>query len=78
MFIREGKIYRPSQNCAGRYGIAFNLNHVTKLTENEYEETLVTEVKPAWNKRLQGTHTLNFDKDFTIIDAYSFRKRFSI
>ena len=37
-----------------------------------------TEVKPDWDKKLRGTHTLNFDRDFTIIDVYSFRKRFSI
>ena len=78
LFIQDGKIYRPSQNCSGRYGIGFNINLVTKLTENEYEETLINEVKPLWNKKLKGTHTINFDKDFTVIDAYSFRKRISI
>ena len=78
IFMRDGKIYRPSQNCAGRYGIGFNLNHITRLTENEYEETLVTEIKPYWDKSLRGTHTLNSDKGFTVIDAYSFRSRLSI
>jgi hypothetical protein len=78
IFMSDGKIYRPSQNCAGRYGIGFNINLITKLTEYDYEETLVTEVKPLWDKRLKGTHTLNFDKDFTVIDAYSFRSRLSI
>ena len=75
MFVRDGKICRPSQNCDGRYGIGFNLNHVTKLTESEYEEVLLCDIKPDWDKKLKGTHTLNFDKDFTVIDVYSFRKR---
>ena len=78
IFIQDGKICRPSQNCSGRYGIGFNINHITKLTETEYEETVLSEVKPVWNNKLRGTHTLNFDKNFTIIDAYSFRKRISI
>ncbi len=78
IFLRDGEIYRPSQNCAGRYGVAFNLIHITKLSESEYEETLVTEVKPVWDKSLKGVHTLNSDKDFTVIDAYSFRSRISI
>jgi hypothetical protein len=77
LFIKDGEIYRPSQNCAGRYGNAFNLSQITKLTENEYEEKLVQEVKPDWNNKLRGTHTLNSDKDFTVIDVYSFRKRLS-
>ena len=75
IFIENGEICRPSQNCAGRYGVGFNINHVTKLTENEYEESVITEVKPLWDKKLRGTHTLNFDRDFTVIDVYSFRKR---
>jgi hypothetical protein len=77
IFIQDGKICRPSQNCAGRYGVGFNINHITKLTENEYEESVINEVKPLWDRMLRGTHTLNFDKDFTVIDAYSFRKRIS-
>ena len=78
LFIHEGKIYRPSQDCSGRYGKGFNLNHVTKLTETEYNETMLYEVEPVWDKKLKGTHTLNFDKDFTIIDVYSFRKRLKV
>jgi hypothetical protein len=77
IFIQDGKICRPSQNCAGRYGVGFNINQITKLTENEYEESVINDVKPLWDRQLRGTHTLNFDKDFTVIDAYSFRKRIS-
>jgi len=75
LFVRDSKICRPSQNCEGRYGIGFNINHITKLTESEYEEVLLSDIKPDWDKKLKGTHTLNFDKDFTVIDVYSFRKR---
>lgn len=77
LFIHEGKIYRPSQDCSVRYGKGFRLNQVTKLTDTEYDETMLYEVEPVWDKKLKGTHTLNFDKDFTIIDVYSFRKRIS-
>jgi hypothetical protein len=78
IFIYEGEIYRPSQDCSVRYGKGFNLNHVTKLTETEYDETLITNFETTWDKKLKGTHTYNFDKDFTIIDVYSFRKRLSV
>jgi hypothetical protein len=77
LFIHEGDIYRPSQDCSVRYGKGFNLNKVTKLNETEYDETLISKVEPVWDKKLKGTHTINFDKDFTIIDVYSFRKRLS-
>lgn len=75
IFIHDGKIYRPSQDCAGRYGKAFNINRIVTLTEKYYEEVKVIKVEPDWDRKLKGTHTLNFDKGFTVIDAYSFRKR---
>jgi len=78
LFVHEGNIYRPSQDCSGRYGRGFNINQVTKLTETEYNETLISKVEPIWDKKLKGTHTFNVDKDFTVIDVYSFRKRLSI
>jgi hypothetical protein len=75
VFIHEGKIYRPSQDCAGRYGKAFNINQILTLTETEYEEVPIKKVEPDWDKSLKGTHTFNFDADFTVIDAYSMRRR---
>jgi hypothetical protein len=78
LFIHEDKIYRPSQNCTGRYGRGFNISQVTKLTEYEYSETLISETEPGWDSKLKGIHTLNSDGDFTVIDVYSYRKRFKI
>ena len=77
-FIHEDKLYRPSQNCSGRYGRGFNISQVTKLTEYEYSETLISEIEPGWDKKLKGMHTFNSDGDFTVIDVYSYRKRFKI
>jgi hypothetical protein len=77
IFIKEGKIYRPSQDCSGRYGNSFDINEILTLTVTEYKEKKVIKVKPDWDTSLKGTHTFNFDGDFTIIDAYSFRKRFA-
>ncbi|MCX6256186.1 MAG: hypothetical protein NTV31_17185 [Bacteroidia bacterium] len=75
LFIQDGKIYRPSQDCSERYGEAFNINQILTLTETEYQEIQVKKVKPDWDRSLKGTHTYNFDDDFTVIDVYSFRKR---
>ena len=78
LFIHEDKIYRPSQNCTGRYGRGFNISQVTKLTEYEYSETFISETEPGWDSKLKGIHTLNSDGDLTVIDVYSYRKRFKI
>jgi hypothetical protein len=77
VFIYENKIYRPSQDCSGRYGKAINLNQITILTETDYEETLISKVEPSWDNKLKGCHTFNFDNNIIVIDAYSLRKRIS-
>lgn len=76
IFIRDGKIYRPSQDCSGRYGNSFDFNQITALTEIEYSEERILKVSPSWDRRLKGAHTFNFDNDFTVIDAYTYRSRF--
>ena len=75
LFIRDGEIFRPSQDCSMRYGRGLNINRVTLLNEKEYNEELVKEIKPDWDRKLKGVHTINFDKNFTIIDTYKFHRR---
>ena len=75
IFINDGKIYRPSQDCTGRYGVGFNLFEIITLNKTDYRENLISEVKPEWDKTLKGTHTLNSDKDLIVIDVYRYRKR---
>lgn len=78
LFIEEGKIYRPSQDCSVRYGRGFNINFVTKLSTSEYNEKRVREIKPDWNRKLKGTHTLNFEGGLTVIDVYRYHGRLSL
>lgn len=77
LFVRDSQILRPSQDCSMRYGRGLNLNHVTKLTEEEYNEVNISRIKPDWDKKLKGIHTINFDHGLTVIDAYSYHKHLS-
>jgi hypothetical protein len=78
IFNQDGKIFRPSQDCSGGYGRALNLMHITKLSESEYEENLVTKVEPDWDKRLVGMHTFSLDKNIMVLDACTRRRRFNL
>jgi len=75
IFIENGILYRPSQNCSRRYGYGFNINEITLLDEKNYTETLVSSVKPNWDKTLIGTHTFNRVNSLHVIDAIYKRRR---
>jgi hypothetical protein len=71
LFIKDGKLYRPSQDCSKTYGYGFDLNEVVILSETEYSERKTISIRPNWDKKIRGTHTYANCNNLTIIDAYS-------
>tara|TARA_R110001592_G_scaffold56347_1_gene171888 strand:+ start:33795 stop:35474 length:1680 start_codon:yes stop_codon:yes gene_type:complete len=69
IFVKENRIYRPSQNCAKRYGHSMNIQEIIVLNENDYEEKNIDSLLPNWSKDILCTHTLNHKDDLTVIDA---------
>lgn len=76
IFEHNGNLYRPSQNSAKRYGYGMKINHIKKLTVDEYEEECVEEVNPRWHRDVLSVHTLNFLDHLTVIDAELQKPRF--
>ena len=76
LFIRNGKLYRPSQNSSGKYGYGLKINEVVTLNEEEYEEREISSIVPNWDPKITGLHTLNHEHHLTIIDAQ--RRRFRL
>lgn len=72
IFAHNNKIYRPSQDCSIRYGRALNICEITKLSETEYEEVLVSKFEADWHSNLKGVHTVNFDNNLSVMDAYCY------
>ena len=75
LFSRDGRLYRPSQNCSGHYGYGFNICEIKELSEFEYREQVVAKVEPNWNRNIISTHTLNYAAGLTIIDGQLRRRR---
>ncbi|MBY0145909.1 hypothetical protein [Neobacillus niacini] len=69
IFLKEGKLIRPSQDCSFSYGYSVKFNEIVELTEEAYIEELLSEMKPNWLKNNKGTHTYNFNEDYEIIDG---------
>tara|TARA_B100000287_G_scaffold117082_1_gene109015 strand:+ start:305 stop:1969 length:1665 start_codon:yes stop_codon:yes gene_type:complete len=75
IFIRDGKIIRPSQDCSVRYGYGVKLNEIITINENEYKEIEIDSIEPNWEEKVKGVHTFNCNENFTIIDGIIRRRR---
>lgn len=71
-FQYNGELIRPSQNCAGSYGEALNLNRVVRISLEGYEEELwkkitVSDVRTNRGS-FDGIHTFNHSASYDVID----------
>ena len=80
----NGEIFRPNQDCSITYGYATNISQITKLNEQEYEETIIQNIHPKKLGNYRGTHTYNKIDNIEFYDAkkliknkkYNFTKLF--
>jgi hypothetical protein len=77
LFEHDGKLIRPSQDCAGGYGRGVAFNRVLKLSETEYEECQVGYVGSNWHWAVAGIHTFAKGTDWVVCDADLRQKRFA-
>ncbi|MEZ5476112.1 MAG: hypothetical protein R3E95_01000 [Thiolinea sp.] len=75
LFTQNGRLYRPSQNCAGSYGRGLNINQIMEWNRSRYREQLVRQYIPAGAASLEGLHTLSFVKGRVVVDGIHVRRR---
>ena len=75
IFIENGRLYRPAQDCSVRYGYGIRIRHITRLSEDDYAEVEVAAIEPHWDKSIVATHTLNHAGRLTVMDALQPRVR---
>jgi hypothetical protein len=63
IFEYEGKLIRPSQIGAPKYGYGIRFHKIEKLTPTDYKEHAVHDVLPDWRKGLVATHTFNAEAE---------------
>jgi len=76
IFLKNGNIYRPSQDCSRTYGYAVKINQIIKLNDTEYEEIEVDSVEPNWGKNITALHTFNKENKLTILDGQMQRSKY--
>jgi hypothetical protein len=65
----NSKLFRPSQDCSGRYGSSFTLNEIVLLDPERYEERPGLTVMPDWAPNLVATHTYSQSGTVEVIDG---------
>ncbi|MBU6338706.1 MAG: hypothetical protein KGQ36_01870 [Rickettsiales bacterium] len=66
-FIVDGVIYRPSQNCTKAYGESVVINKITELSEENFSEEFVKEIKAEYHNF--GLHTISEFGFLTLTDG---------
>jgi hypothetical protein len=75
LYLRDGKLLRPSQVCVPRYGAGLSINRIDRLTPDEYVERQVQCILPAEQQGILGVHTVNRAGALTVVDAFTRRSR---
>ena len=75
LFLRDGVLYRPSQDCSLAYGHSVLINRVDVLNEDAYRETEIQRISPGWRKDILHVHTLGGSGRLRVIDYLVSRKQ---
>lgn len=77
MIERDGRLFRPAQNSAKRYGHNVSIQEIITLTENDYKESPYQEIQPNWVPSVLAVHTLNLSSKMVVVDALVKRNQYS-
>jgi hypothetical protein len=69
IFQKDGKIFRPAQLGAPKYGYAIQIYEILHLDNISYSERLVDTILPHWVDKNLATHTYNQINGWQFIDA---------
>jgi hypothetical protein len=73
MFNSEGRLFRPGQDCASTYGAAVVIHEILTLTEMDFREAPVAELRPDRSGPFpHGLHTLVHDGERFWVDGKRF------
>jgi hypothetical protein len=72
IFIHEGQLIRPSQDCAKTYGYSVGFNRIDHISEDRYSETLLRTMLPNGVPSLKRVHTYNRLQDWEAIDGFRY------
>ncbi len=78
VFLQDGHLIRPAQDCSRSYGWRLVFNRVEALTTTEYREQPIGAIEPAPASGNLRTHSYDSDGMYEVLDGFRMRPRFSM
>jgi hypothetical protein len=69
LFRREGRLYRPGQDCSRGYGYGIRISEITELTPTRFAERRVDFLEPDWSDEVVAIHSLVSMGPAAFVDA---------
>lgn len=69
LFVRDGRLIRPAQDCSVSYGGAVNLCEVEVLTTTDFRERVIGRIPPEWVRGSNGLHAITSTNRIEVIDV---------
>jgi|GEM_PF-489470 len=69
LYRHDGRLIRPSQDCAPDYGAAIVFNEVLELSPTRYRERELARLAPSWMQGLWGCHTYSSVAGTEVVDG---------
>ena len=78
IFMRDGELVRPSQDCSRSYGWRLVFNRIETLSPSEYRERPVSAIEPAPDSGNLRTHSYGSDGTYEVLDGFRMRPRLAL
>jgi hypothetical protein len=78
VFLQDGHLIRPAQDCSRSYGWRLVFNRVEALSPTEYREQPIRAIEPAPDSGNLRTHSYDSDGMYEVLDGFRMRPRFSV
>jgi hypothetical protein len=69
LFVHDGAVYRPAQDCGGSYGHCIHIARIDVLNERDFRETMVGTIRPPRGRYGSGIHTISAAGGVCVVDA---------
>lgn len=78
IFLRDGQLIRPAQDCSEAYGGRLVFNRIDVLSTSDYREAPVGAIEPARDTGNLRTHSYDSDGTYEVLDGLRMRPRLAL